>query len=416
MNRRDFIKFSAGLALFGNLAHSQAVPQVQANGDSHIKPIWLSFGLNGPAQGATRFPLTMALTDARAGKKSKKKSNDDFQFVVTQAIAKQLKAVGDIADFKDTTNFNERMMLGAVLDYENVLEARLGTTSFIILHLVGHGVLMNFDRARGWKMHSSFPFPVTMVRENPVGGDVKAEASKNLLDAYTAEEQSFATSFAKAAKRLAPSWKNSDRSFNIRVMSSSIHPDVQKKLDEWGIAKNINNVWLGHLASAAVCESLAIPVVPFVETQALGKFTYKFSDNLTAQNVRLPEEADIDLRLHITLRNIARDIKYRNQFKRWEVTRMVVMDIKVLDDKNEVVVKFRIGYQDDQPDSVAREEDIVPARDAHFFDMAIYHGLQKLFSAIAKEDNVQLAEIFVKPDAEQQRGIDRFKSQYQKAI
>jgi hypothetical protein len=379
---------------------------MQPQSGAIIKPTWLSFGLNGPAQGVTRFPLTMALASNR---------KPDFQFEVSQAIAKQLKAAGDIADFKNTTEFNSGTMLGAALDYENVLEARLGSSSFIVLHLVGHGVLLNFDRTRGWKMQSSFPFPVTLLRESQ-GGNSQAEASKYLVEAYTDGQNSFATSFANAAKRLAPRWKDSDRSFNVRVMSSKIHPEAQGKLGGWGLAKNINDVWLGHLASAAVCESLGIPVVPFVETQALGKFTYKFSERLTAQNVQLPSEADIDLRLHVTLRNVAREIKYRNQFQRWEATRMVVMDVKVLDDQNEEVVALRLGYQDDQPDALAKEEDNSPARDAHFFDMAIYRGLQTLFSGIDKGDKTQLAKVFVKPDAKQQEAIDRFKRQYQKAL
>ena len=164
-------------------------------------------------------------------------------------------------------------------------------------------------------MRSSFPFPVTLVRESQ-GGDAQVEASKYLLEAYTDAQNSFATSFAKASKRLATRWTDDDRSFNVRVMSSNIHPEAQGKLKTWGIAKNINDVWLGHLASAAICESLEIPVVPFMETHALGKFTYKFSERLTAQNVKLPSDEDIDLRVHITLRNCAREIKYRNQFQR----------------------------------------------------------------------------------------------------
>jgi hypothetical protein len=264
-------------------------------------------------------------------------------------------------------------------------------------------------------MQSSFPFPVTLLRESQ-GGSARAEASKYLLEAYTDGQNSFATSFAKTAKRLAPRWRESERGFNVRVMSSNIHPDVQGKLKAWGIAKNINDVWLGHLASAAICESLSIPVVPYVETQALGKFTYKFSERLTAQNVQLPSESDIDLRLHISLRNISREIKYRNQFQRWEVARIVVIDVQVMDDRNEEVFALRLGYQDDQPDALAREEDNSPARDAHFFDMAIYRGLLTFFSGIDKGDKTQLAKVYVKPDAKQQEGIDRFKRQYQKAI
>jgi hypothetical protein len=155
--------------------------------------------------------------------------------------------------------------------------------------------------------------------------------------------------------------------------------------------------------------------VPFAETQALGNYTYTFSDRLVAQNVRLPDESDIDLRLHVTLRNIAREIKFRNQLQRWEATRMVVIDIKILDDRNEELVAVRVGYQDENPDALAREEDNSPARDAHFFDMAIYRALQTLFAGIDKEDKEQLARVFVKPDANQQRGLSEFRRRYRQA-
>ena len=409
MQRRDFLKLSAGAGITTLPVFGQHAAHAQVSNSSLIKPIWLSFGINGPAEGATRFPLTLGLSNVRVPNKP------DFQLQVSQAIASQLKAVGDITEFKDSAEFNSGVMLGAVLDYENVLSARVGAASFIVLHLVGHGVLLNFDRQRGWKMLSSFPFPVTLLRESQ-GGDAQTEASRYLLESYTGNQISFATSFAKAAKRLAPRWKDSDRGFHVRVMSSSIAPDVQAKLKTWGIVRNIGETWLGHLTSAAICEGLNIPVIPYVETQALGNFTYKFSDRLIAQNVRLPEEADIDLRLQVTLRNIVRDVKYRNQYQRWEVSRAVVLDVKALDDRNEELVSLRMGYQDDQPDTLAREEDLVPARDAHFFDMAIYRGLLTLFSAIDKQDQAQLGKVFVKPNAEQQKRIDRFRNQYQKAI
>lgn len=402
MKRRDFIEACTCLGVMSALSPRS----VWAS--SRLRPTWLSFGLNGPASSATRFPMTAALTQKRNGKKG------DFQFEVSQSIGQLLRG-SDFVEFRDAVDFNAGPLLGAVLDYENVLSARLGSSSFLVLHLVGHGVLLNFDQGRGWKMLSSFPFPVTLLRESD-GGDPQAEAQKYLAEAFVDPKNSFATSFVKAAQRVAPRWRDSDRGFNIRVMSSKIHPDVGAKLSAWKLSNNINDVWLGHLASAAACEGLGIPVVPFVENQALGKFTYKFSDRLVAQNVRLPDENDIDLRLQVTLRNIARDVKYRNQYQRWEISRLVVMEVKVLDDRNEEVVSLRFGYQDEQPDTLAREEDLVPARDAHFFDMAIYRGLLALFSAIDRQDKAGLAKLFIKPDAELQARIDNFKRIYQKAI
>lgn len=404
MDRRKFIKYGAGLALVPP-ATWWSTPCMAAA----ARPTWLSFGLNGPAQGSSHFPLTMAMSQHPGSK------GGNFQLQVSQAISRELRKEGDFVDFRDSADINDGVLLGAALDYENVLSARLGDSSFIVLHLVGHGMLLNFDRSRGWKMLSSFPFPVTLLRKSE-GGKLKTEASQYLLEAYTDSNGSFATAFAKAAKRLAPGWKDNDKGFNVRVMSSRIHPDVQAKLKEWGIAGNISEVWLGHLASAAACDGLGVPVVPFVETQALGKFTYKFSEQLVAQNVRLPDEQDIDLRLHITLRNMVREVKYRKQLERWEVTRIVVLDIKALDDRDQPVVSLRMGYSDDQPDVVTREEDVVPARDAHFFDMAIYRGLQALFSAIDRQDGAGLEKLFVKPDAAQQKGLDKFRSQYRKAV
>ena len=92
------------------------------------------------------------------------------------------------------------------------------------------------------------------------------------------------------------------------------------------------------------------------------------------------------------------------------------MDVKVLDDRNEEIVALRVGYQDDLPDALAREEDNSPARDAHFFDMAIYRGLQTFFSAIDKDDKALLARVFVKPDAKQQGGLSEFRRKYRQAF
>lgn len=378
-----------------------------------IKPTWLGFGLNVPSNIALqRFPLTTSiLPSTRQGR------NRPFQLEINQAIVQQIKSAGDFVTFSDVNNIGESSMLGAVLDYENVLEARLGDTSFIVLHLVGHGVLLDFSSARGWSMRSSFPFPVTLLRENQAG-NAQSQARQYLAEAFLDNQNSFATSFAKTAKRIAPTWKElgAGSGFNVRVMSSSIHPDAQAKLKGWGIDKNVTATWLGHLVSAAVCEGLDIPVVPFAETQSLGNYTYTFSDRLVAQNVRLPEESDIDLRIHVVLRNVAREIKYRSQLQRWEATRIVVLDIKIKDDRDEEIVVLRMGYQDEQPDALAREEDNSPARDAHFFDMGIYRGLQTLFSGIDKDDRSILAKVSVKPDGKLQSGLELFRSKYRKAF
>lgn len=402
VDRRDFIKACGGvgssLAFFGNPAFAA----------QQVKPTWLSFGLNGPAAAETRFPMTSALMQKRSGK-------EDLQFQVSQQMAQLLRKEDGLVEFRDTVNFNDGVMIGAVLDYENILSAKLGTASFVVLHLVGHGVLLNFDQGRGWSMLSSFPFPVTMLRESG-SKDSQEEVLKYLYEAFTSTQGSFATSFIKTARRVSSRWRDSGRGFNVRVMTAKFHPDVESKLASWKLTKHINEIWFGHLASAAACEGLGIPVVPFAENKALGKFTYKFSDRLIAQNVRLPEENDIDLRLHITLRNIGREVKFRNQLQRWEVNRLVVMEIRALDDRNEEVFGMRFGYQDEMPDTLAREEDLVPERDTHFFDMAIYRGLNSFFTALDRQDLPALTKLFVKADAEQLKRIEKFKRMYQKAI
>lgn len=405
LNRRKFCALSLGAGLITTCAKGQGL-------SSNIHPVWLGFGLNiGANAAAQRFPLSSALLPTqRSGRKT------TFQLEINEAISQQLRSLGDVVSFKNTTDIGGDTLLGAVLDYENVLEARLGDASFMVMHLVGHGVLLNFDRNRGWSMRSSYPFPVTLLRESQ--GNTDSTAKQYLADAYLDPQNSFATSFAKTTKRLAPLWHESANGsgFNIRVVDSSIHQDVSNKLKSWGIERNITPTWLGHLASAAICEGLDVPIVPFAETQSLGNYTYKFSERLVAQNVRMPAENDIDLRLHVSLRNISREIKFRNQFQRWEATRIVVFDIKVKDDRNEEIFSTRMGYQDDQPDALAREEDNSPARDAHFFDMAIYRGLLMLFSGIEKEDLGLLTKVFVKPNQQQAQAISAFRARYRKAF
>lgn len=406
LKRREFCSLLMAAGLPG--AHAIAQP----NQPNVIHPVWLGFGLNIGANAATqRFPLSSGLLPTqRTGRKT------TFQLEVNDAISQQLRLLGDIVTFKDSTDIGGDTLLGAVLDYENVLSARLGDASFMVLHMVGHGVLLDFDRNRGWSMRTSYPFPVTLLRESQ--GSSESTARQYLADAYLDPQNSFATSFAKATKRLAPRWRDATTGsgFNIRVTNCTIHPDVMSKLSDWGIEKNITPTWLGHLASAAICEGLDVPVVPYAETRALGNYTYKFSERLTAQNVRMPSDEDIDLRIHVSLRNVSREIKYRNQFQRWEATRIIVVDIKVKDDRNEDLLSIRMGYQDDQPDALAKEEDNSPARDAHFFDMAIYRGLSYFFSGIEKDDLSVLAKVFVKPDQQQTQAISNFRNRYRKAF
>jgi hypothetical protein len=401
LSRRDFAILS-GLSAFADLGRAAAT----------VRPNWLGFGLNRPELGEERFPLTLGVMKA-----PQTASAPPFQIEVNRAIASQFRSAGDFVGEAATNAIGGEPMLAAVLDYENVLQARLGSASFVVLHLVGHGVLLDFDRGRGWSMRSSFPFPVTLLRESQVGS-ASTEVKRYVREAYLAPQQSFVTSFVQTAKRLSSNWHDSGagRGFNVRVMSSSIHPDAGAKLNAWSIGRNIHANWMGHLVSAALCEALDIPVVPYAENTALGSFTYTFDDRLVAQNVRLPEEADIDLKVHVTLRNVGREIKFRSQLQRWEVVRMVVFDVRVVDDRNEELVSTRMGFQDDLPDTLAREDDNSPARDAHFFDMAIYRGLVAFFRAIDRDDKAALSRLYVKVDATQQAAYGRLRTKYRQAF
>ncbi len=401
MNRRDLsLLLAAGV--FAGSTRSGA----------SVRPNWLGFGLNRPELGNERYPLTLG-----AMKNSRPASGVTFQVELNRHIFSQLRAAGGVIGEAMSNTVGGELMLAAVLDYENVLQARLGTTSFVVLHLVGHGVLLDFDRARGWSMQSSFPFPVTLLREGQ-GGTASIEAQQYVKDAFLSPQQSFATSFVQTAKRLAPAWRDTGagRGFNVRVISSSIHPDASAKLKSWSIDRNVGSTWIGHLVSAAICEALDIPVVPFAENSALSNFTYTFDDRLVAQNISLPPEADIDLRVYVTLRNVGREIKYRSQLQRWEVIRMVVFDIRALDDRNEELLSTRMGFQDVLPDNLAREEDNSPARDAHFFDMAIYRGLVAFFRAIDQDDKAALSKLYLKIDAGQQAAFGHFRAKYRRAF
>jgi hypothetical protein len=406
MQRRDLLLFASCASIIPNYSYTQPT--------TSIIPNWMGFGLNVSAsKERVRFPISMPLMSSR---KVGKKSN--FQSELNEAIAQQLRLAGNFVTFQPVNNFDENWMLAAALDYENVLEVKLGTTSFIILHLIGHGMLLNFTGNRGWRLQSSFPFPVTLIRERH-NGTLSDEVNKYIVEAYTDNQNSFATSFAKFAKRLAPKWKDAvtgQQGFNIRVIQSSIALEVQAKLKEWGISGNLNADWLGHLTSAAMCEGLEVPVVPFAETKSLNDFNYLFVNRLEAEKVTLPNISDIDIRVNVAFSKISREIKYRTQLQRWEVIRIIVIDLQVLNDRDDEIVSVRLGYQDPQPDVLSQEVDNSPSRDAHFYDMAIYRGLNSLFYGIDKEDHELLAKIYVKPDNKQLHGFNKFRSIYRRAF
>ena len=95
---------------------------------------------------------------------------------------------------------------------------------------------------------------------------------------------------------------------------------------------------------------------------------------------------------------------------------MVVFDIRALDDRNEELLSTRMGFQDVLPDNLAREEDNSPARDAHFFDMAIYRGLVAFFRAIDQDDKAALSKLYLKIDAGQQAAFGHFRAKYRRAF
>lgn len=359
-------------------------------------PVWTGFGLNGgPSQ--ARYDITRAfvkrkynfdLTDSRA-----------FLFM-REALTKQLAAEHrDRVQFKNSVEFGQDLLLGFAHDYETSVGARIEkdgqNANTLIIYMSGLGMILTFSKSTGWRVLSSFPFMLRMERP---GGDLKDLRGKTLgyMDqAYS----SYCNAFSHFLGRFNKWDQGFSSNFFARLTQSTIHGDAKTKLSNLKIQNILSSELLGFSVSAAICDNLSIPLLPFQENDALAKrYAVKFSDDLAAQQEILIPEADF--RFEVVLRDLEKTRIDSSQkgvtiIRRSVVIRLIIFDeFSDLKDKKLLNVLAMSTGEDKIP--LQSTEDDTPERDLVFFDRLIVRTLSALLQGMAKQDEATLATVEVK--------------------
>ena len=182
--------------------------------------------------------------------------------------------------------------------------------------------------------------------------------------------------------------------FFARLTASSVHKDVQTKLASYQILNVLNDELLGFSTSSALCDNLDIPLLPYQESDALGKrYAVVFADSLMAQQgVTIP---DADLRFEIVLRDVDKqkiDSVQRGVtiVRRSVVIRLIVFDeFSNLPDKKLLNVLAMSTGEDRIP--LQSTEDDTPERDLVFFDRLITRTLTNLLRGLVTRNASTLA-------------------------
>jgi len=397
-SRRQLLLAGTGVASLSWPILALAQPAGQRS-RSKSPPVWTGFGLNGGAAQA-RYDLTrefvsqtrkLSLSDSKAFTEESKR---------TASLLSQQKP--PLVQFKDSVEFGEDMLVGFAHDYEITVGARVEkdgqNANTLLIFMSGVGLVLSFSQSTGWRIVSSFPF---IWRGERPGGDLKDLRARTVAlmgDAYKGYSNAFVHFLGRFNK-----WDQGFSSnYFARLTKASIHPDALAKLVSFKIEKILNQELLGFSSSAAICDNLNIPLLPFQENDALAKrYAVKFSDDLSAQNeIAIP---DADLKFEIVLRHLDKRVIHSTQLNRTKIVRNLVIRFSAFDeyangkDKRFLDVVADATHEDRT--ALNSSEDDTPERDLMFFDRLLSRALVNLLSGVAMRDAQTLAMANVKLDA-----------------
>lgn len=360
-------------------------------------PVWTGFGLNG-GTGQARYDLTRAFLRQQ---KPPLELGSTEAFKFTREPLRNLLTTQHAGrvQFKNQVEFGEDLLLGFAHDYETAVGTRVEkdgqNANTLFVFMSGVGMVLAYSQSSGWRVVSSFPFMLRMERPGGDLRDVRAKAVAVMDQAYAAYGQAFSHFLGRFNK-----WDQGFSSnYFARLTASSVHKDVLPKLTALKIQNVLNEELLGFSTSSALCDNLDIPLLPYQETDALGKrYAVKFSDSLLVQQgVTMP---DADLRFEIVLRDLDKQKTDSTQrgvtiVKRTVVIRLIVLseDSNLPDQKLLNVLAMSTG-EDRIP--LQSTEDDTPERDLVFFDRLISRTLTNLLRGMATRNATTLAAAEVK--------------------
>ena len=401
IQRRTLLKAAAGWVVASGLPGF--LPAYAADRSKpKSAPVWAGFGLNGgPAQ--ARYDLTRRYLQKKRGGVSIS-DTQVFKFM-NDALKEQLtKLTPQLVAFKPEVKLGEDYLLGMAHDYEASTAIRRvdlkepTIDGSIVTFLSGVGLILNYEKSSGWRIMSSFSFVTRDTRKIPDVSKASENAVDMLGDSYLVHATAFATFLSRFGKWNAGYSPN----FFARVTSSKIGETAIVQLQEYKLDQKFNADFLGFQASAAICDGLDIPLLPFKETDALAnRYATKFSESLITQDKIVIPDADLEFEV-LLIKATKEKVPSRQQGIIY-LKRRIIIGVRVFDKTSgqpEKILQVVAGAPEDsdiirydQPDDDNADRDFV------FFDRLLYRTLSGLMKGIAKNDVKTITSLGVNYDS-----------------
>ena len=401
IKRRTLLKAAAGWVVASGLPGF--LPAYAADRTKpKSAPVWAGFGLNGgPAQ--ARYELTRRYLQKKRGGISIS-DTQAFKFM-NDALKEQItKLAPQLVVFKPEVKLGEDYLVGMAHDYEASTAIRRvdlkepTIDGSIVTFLAGVGLILNYEKNSGWRIISSFAFVTRDTRKIPDVSKASENAVDMLGDSYLVHATAFATFLSRFGKWNAGYSPN----FFARVTISKVSEGALAQLQEYKLDQKFNADFLGFQASAAICDGLDIPMLPFKENDALAnRYATKFSESLITQDrIAIP---DADLEFEVVLIKATKEKVPSRQQGIIYLKRRIIIGVRVFDKTSgqpEKLLQVVAGAPEDsdiirydQPD------DDNPERDFVFFDRLLYRTLSGLMKGIAKNDAEAITSLGVNYDS-----------------
>ncbi len=401
IKRRTLLKAAAGWVVASGLPGF--LPAYAADRTKpKSAPVWAGFGLNGgPAQ--ARYELTRRYLQKKRGGISIS-DTQAFKFM-NDALKEQItKLAPQLVVFKPEVKLGEDYLVGMAHDYEASTAIRRvdlkepTIDGSIVTFLAGVGLILNYEKNSGWRIISSFSFVTRDTRKIPDVSKASENAVDMLGDSYLVHATAFATFLSRFGKWNAGYSPN----FFARVTISKVSEGALAQLQEYKLDQKFNADFLGFQASAAICDGLDIPMLPFKENDALAnRYATKFSESLITQDkIAIP---DADLEFEVVLIKATKEKVPSRQQGIIYLKRRIIIGVRVFDKTSgqpEKLLQVVAGAPEDsdiirydQPD------DDNPDRDFVFFDRLLYRTLSGLMKGIAKNDAEAITSLGVNYDS-----------------
>lgn len=400
ISRRDLVlaTFTGALAaVLPEMSLAQPVPQRKA---PKSPPVWTGFGLNG-GHGQERFSLTREyVSRVKGGMELSNTDAFDWLRVPLEKMLREQKPAN--VQFKNSVEFGEDMLAGFAHDYEVTVGARVekggDNANTLFIFMSGVGMILSYDPSTSWRVVSSFPFMLRFERLEKDLSNVRSKAVALMGEAYLGYAKAF-THFLGRFDKWEQGFKTN---YFAQLTRASVHKDALVKMTEMKIAKLLNEEFVGFSASSSLCDILNIPMLPYMENDALAKrYAVKFSNAIRAQDgVAIP---DADLKFEVIVRDVEKKVIPSQQKGITIIRRQIVLNFRVFDAFSDIKDKplfqaFATAIPDDDKIPFGSTVDDTPERDLVFFERLMTRTLFFLLRGIVTKSPSDLEQVGVKYD------------------